>query len=77
MMFCLLILAICAVGFVRNRIVYNYRQRILRRIRDLNYQHGEFNGHRYDQFDEVDYDAMLFQFWRPCKSFFEGRDFQV
>jgi len=72
----LLPLILLVFMLIRNSQVYNERIKCLKimskqALDDIN--NGDFNWRRrYNFFDEVSYDNMLLQFWKPVHSFYQN-----
>ena len=68
----------CFYILVRNNKVFNYRFKILSQIDELAKadirQCKEWKW-RYDNFSQVSYGRMMWQFWRPLKSFYKDTNF--
>ena len=65
---------ICLLFLIRNLLVYNERQRVLKIVSTLARQdidNGKDWRARYDLFNNVSYWKMLFHFWKPIKSFYK------
>lgn len=62
------------LGIVRNQQVYNYRRSLIGQISAAaKYQItlGDYDwAWRYEVLDAIPYDQMVFQFWRPLRSFY-------
>jgi hypothetical protein len=75
------VLVICIAGMVinllfliRNGLVYKESIRVLDMITKLCKQdinNGKDFLWRYDEYDKIRYDEMLYKFWRPIKSFYK------
>lgn len=73
-----LILLFCVFMLIRNFLVYRYRRHLLDRIHFLGKEDINSNRDwvwRFDVFMSVSYDAMLFRFWWPLKSFYPDKKF--
>ncbi len=66
------IMATLVLLSIRNEMVYSYRQRLLTRVGQQTKRELWDNWERwYEAWDEVDYDQMVFQFWRRLPSFYK------
>ena len=75
----LMILLVCSlIILARNERVSQYRARLLSQVsraakddikKDMPWKW------RYDVFDSVSYEQMLFKFWKPLKSFYKDASF--
>lgn len=77
---CGVTVCLCIIIGIRNQMVLNYRLDLLRQVSraakaDIN-SHAYDNWRwRYDAINTVSYDSMVYQFWRPLKSFYKDRSF--
>jgi hypothetical protein len=76
---CLMGIAYCQMIIWRNERVYLYRRRLIDRIYKLSQADiasGKDHDYwRWDVYETVSYDAMLYQFWRPLDSFYRDKTF--
>lgn len=61
----------------RHATVYKFRARLLKSVGEVNLREiesGEFKQWivRYEVLDSISYRAMVWQFWRPLRSFYTG-----
>ena len=59
----------------RNEAVHNEQMRVIQVVSNLariDIKEGRDWKWRYEAFDEISYYAMLFQLWKPVKSFYDG-----
>ena len=64
--------------FIRNCLVNRYRGILLQGITKKSKEDIENEKEwkwRYDEFDEVTYDEMMYKFWKPLSSFYEDKSF--
>lgn len=73
MIFVLLIITAIGVyfGLVRNSQVAVERLCILGRMRELSTDYADWR-ERVADYESVSYDRMVWQFWKPVGSFYEG-----
>ena len=82
-MIVVLALLIIAFGFpiflvLRDKRVYNYRMKLLSIIHDrskIDIQENRPWKWRYEAYNSVSYDNMLFRFWKPLESFYKDKSF--
>ena len=72
-------LGVGVFGIVRNEMVFRYRGTLLDDISrgaraDIGAGHPW--GWRYEAYDTVDYNAMVWQFWRRFDSFYPNQSFR-
>ncbi len=72
---CFAVAALCLwLGIFRNQQIYNYRMSLIDQISAaarLQITLGDYDWRwRYEAFDAIAYDQMVFQFWRPLRSFY-------
>ena len=61
----------CIYMLFRNQRVFSYRHRLISRISDVIDANPTSDWRwRYDEFEEVPYDQMMKQFWKPIRSFY-------
>jgi hypothetical protein len=72
-------IVLIAIGFAlmwRNKSVYEERKKALGIVHDLAVKDIHSNNlnweWRFRLFDRISYDKMLYEFWRPVKSYFNG-----
>lgn len=69
------------ITFIRNSVVFSYRTSLLGEISTavgIDMNNGMWDSEwRYDMYDEVSYDEMMFKFWKRCDSFYPERDKMV
>lgn len=68
---CTLVVAI--VLMIRNDCTYRYRTQLLKRVseaaqKDIGY--GRDWEWRYEEFNRVTYERMMYTFWKPLRSFY-------
>jgi hypothetical protein len=66
------VLLIAVAALIRNQCVLRERLRIIDKIHELNKADSQYDGWRYKAFDEISYDQMFYQFWRPVRSFYKN-----
>lgn len=72
------ILIFCAICAVRNMMVHTERIEVLTRLGRLadedivNEREWRW---RYDAFNKISYDEMVFKIWKPISSFYKDADF--
>lgn len=74
-MIMIVIFLFCLYFINRNNQVYNERKRVLRLISYLSQKDIENKKPwrwRYDEFDKISYNKMVYTFWKPVKSFYMG-----
>lgn len=75
----LLVTIIATYMLNRNRMVYNYRHNIVDAIHHLNkvdHENGiPYDGWRYEVYEAVSYDAMVYKFWKRLDSFYPDKSF--
>lgn len=63
----------------RNDRVFAYRIKLVEQISSANQadiaRRRAYDGWRYTKFNEVSYEAMLYQFWKPLDSFYPDKSF--
>lgn len=69
---------LCALLMYRNARVFQYRTELNHRISDL--AQDDITSSlpwewRYEEFNKVDYNSMLYKFWKPFDSFYTDRRF--
>ena len=72
-----IILTICFLGIllgvillIRNHFVYEYRKELLNKISERNGYSADWEW-RYDEFEKISYNEMVFKFWKPLTSFYD------
>lgn len=68
-------LIIVVILFIRNALVFKERYRVLRLIKELS--DGDIKNDRefkwrYDAFEKIDYDRMLFEIWKPIRLYYKN-----
>lgn len=69
------LIALCVVVAIRDNLLAKHRIRIIHQISNLNQKEindGIFDRwrNRYAQFDQTNEEKMLWQFWKPFRSFY-------
>lgn len=75
---CVLGLGLALIIAIRNGVVYRYRNRLIQQVSEAakaDIGRGHYWFWRYDAYNEVSYDEMVWQFWRKCDSFYPDRRF--
>ena len=72
----------CLYVLCRNEKVFRYRKALLDSIEQRNraeIDKGIYDRwrRRYDLFDQVEYETMLYRFWRPIDSFYDVDLFEL
>ena len=78
LVFFLVILICCAYLLYRNQKIYSYRVELLRKISERATEDitNNIDWHwRYDTFESVSYDEMIYKFWKPLDSFYKDKKF--
>jgi len=71
-------LIVCCVLLIRNELVYREQMRVLAIVSQKTQEDIKNNIYepdflwRYREFEKVTYDKMLYQFWKPIKSFYKN-----
>lgn len=76
--FLMIVILICLFGW-REQKVINYRFKLINKIglaitKDIRRGNNRY-AWRWDTFNEVSRDEMLFKFWKPLDSFYKNKDF--
>jgi len=74
----LILISISMLMLLRNWLVSKYRGVLLSEISKKFKEDIENEREwlwRYDKFDEVTYDEMMYKFWKPLSSFYKDKSF--
>lgn len=67
------------IWWLRNNAVYRYRINLICQIQRRCYEdvdRGYYDWHwRFEAFDSIGYNEMVFKFWRPLESFYPDKSF--
>jgi hypothetical protein len=75
----ILLLFLIPIGlFVRNFMVWSFRDKLISQIAKANRVANYGYGHElWDEFETVSYHKMIWKFWKPLKSFYKGTKLEV
>ena len=79
--FFIIALALITSSFLmlfRNKLVWKYRKVVLNELSKKTNEDVENEREwlwRYDKFDEVTYNEMMYKFWKPLSSFYKDKSF--
>lgn len=68
----------CILMLIRNEMVYKYRIALIHKIAEMGDKDigaGRDPGWRWEYFHRVDYDTMVYEFWKPLDSFYKNKAF--
>lgn len=74
---CIAVLIMCCL-FIRNNQVYEYRMGVIDAFSDAadyDIRHNHNWKWRQAEFDSVSYSSMVYQPWKPLKSFYKDKSF--
>ena len=79
--FFIIALALITSSFLmlfRNKLVWKYRKMVLNELSKKTNEDVANEREwlwRYDKFDEVTYNEMMYKFWKPLSSFYKDKSF--
>lgn len=68
----------CILMLIRNEMVYKYRISLIHKIAEMgdkDIRAGKDPRWRWEYFHRVDYDTMVYKFWKPLDSFYKNKAF--